>query len=562
MAGAIVLTGGCVVGPAPEDSSRAPRDTVVVGVSAEPETLFLPSLDPNAITPATQVAGAIHLPLTQRDEKNEYLPRLAARVPTLENGLAAVAKDAGGKDQLTVRYEIREGAKFSDGSPVTSDDVKFSWELALNNDAPIASRATAQRYLEIRTPDAQTVEVVYRSGQLDPLYSTFCCWIVSRRTVGSVDPKTIRESQALNRSPVSNGAYRVAEWSPGSSIRLEAVEDFVLGTPKTRSVVFRFFSDPNTLLSLVREDQVQVATSDAVGPDQIPAVERSVDAGVTPRYSTMHTWEHLDFNLGDPTDPRKPHPILGEPTVRHAIAHAIDRPRIAQQLFFGKASPIHSFLFGPSWAAATESQLALYPFDRSKATRLLEEAGWIAGADGVREKSGRQLELKLQSTSSSKLREQISAEIAADLQAVGIKVTRELIPATHLFATGGGGPLSARSFDLALFAWIQQEDPQSFVYICDQTPTSANGFRGQNFTGYCNPAFDKVMLDANGRLSREERLPLYLEAQSIWTKDLPVLPLFPRLRIDVASGKLRNLKTPPTSTPLTFNAFEWELLAP
>jgi peptide/nickel transport system substrate-binding protein len=544
--------------PPPGDAGT-PRDTIVVGVSAEPETLFLPSLDANAITPATQVAGAIHLPLTQRDERNEYVPRLAKRVPTLENGLATVAKDAAGKDQLIVRYELREGARFSDGSPVTSEDVKFSWELALNRDAPVASRAVAERYHEIRTPDAQTVEVVYRAGQLDPLYATFCCWIVSKKAVAPVDVKAIKENQTLNRSPVTAGPYRVAEWSPGASIRLEAVEDFVLGAAKTKSLVFRFFSDANTLLGLLREDEVHIGTSDAVGPDQIPAIERLADVGVTARYTTMHTWEHLDFNLGDPTDPKKPHPVLSEPTVRHAIAHAIDRPRIGQQLFFGKAAPVHSFIYAPSWAAASESQIAVYPFDRGKATRLLDEAGWAVGADGVREKSGRRLELKLQSTSASRLREQISAEVASDLQAVGVKVTREMIPAAHLFATGGGGPLSSRSFDLALFAWIQQEDPQSFVYICDQTPTSANGYRGQNFTGYCNPAFDKVMLDANGRLNREDRRPLYLEAQAIWTRDLPVLPLYPRVRIELASAKLRNLKSPPTSTPATFNAFEWEL---
>ncbi len=548
-------TGGGTAAPV-----SANRDTIVIGMSQEPDTLFGPI---SSMQVASNVLAVLNQGLTVRDQDNKYQPRLAEQTPTLENGGAKLTKTADGKDQLTVTYKIRDGAKFSTGDPVTSEDVKFTWELYLNKDVPIVSRVTAQKYQAVNTPDAKTVEVVYKPGELDPLYfSLFGVAnpvIVPKKVVGAIDPKTLKDSLIV-RQPVYPGPYRVQEWQPGASITVVANDDFWLGKPKTKTLIFKFISDTNTLLAQLRAGQVDVATNDGTSLDQVPELDKlPSEAGMTPHYTPAQVWEHIDLNQRDPKDASKPHPILSEKRVRQALMQGIDREAMTKQIMFGKVSPINSFIFGANWAKAADTDLTVYKYDPEAAKKLLDDAGWKVGADGIREKDGKKLELKLQSTSGNKLREQTTQVMANQLKAIGVRINIDLLPASKYFATRGDGPLSAGTFDLGLYAWVQADDPQSYIYSCDQIPTKANNFSGQNYPGYCNPNFDKVMNDANNKLKQDERKPLYLQSQKIWTADLPVIPLYQRLNIDVARSTLKNFKNAPTNTPAMVNAWEWEL---
>lgn len=562
-AAALAIVGAACVAtsvetPAVPGAAGRPKDTIVIGMSGEPDTLFAPGSSRQV---QLNVTAVLSQGLTVRDDQNVYQPRLALTTPTIENGGALLTKTADGKDLLTVTYRIRPGAKFSNGEPVTSDDVRYSWELCLNPDAPIVSRTTCTYYDRINTPDPATVEVVYKPGRLDPLYFSFCCTIVPRKVYGAADPAKLRDGP-LGRAPVYAGPYRVREWVAGSSITVEANPDFWLGVPKTKTLVFTFVPDPNALLAQLRAGQIDVATNDGVTLELIPGLDRlAAETKLRPSYVPAQVWEHLDFNLRDPKDLSRPHPILQDGRVRRAIAQGIDRDAITTRVLHGKVTPIHSFLYGSSWARAADSELTVYPYDPDAARKLLEDAGWTAGTDGTRERRGARLELRLGSTAGNGLREQTAQLIADQLRAIGVNVTLDLLPAASWLATRGAGPLSAGTFDLGLYAWVQGDDPQTHIYGCDQIPTKENGFSGQNYPGYCNRDFDAAMAVANAKLLRSERRASYLAAQKIWTADLPVLPLYQRPNIDVASGELRGFRGTPTSTPVTFNAWEWELPA-
>lgn len=544
--------------PSPAPAAVRVKDTIVIGMSGEPDTLFTPV---SSLQVATNVRVVLSQGLTERDDQNVYQPRLAERTPTLENGGAKLTKTADGKDQLAVTYRIRAGAKFSNGDPVTSDDVKYSWELYLNKAVPIVSRTTATYYDRIDTPDPSTVVVVYKPGQLDPLYFSFCCTIVPRKVYSAVEPAGLKGTAALVRTPIYAGPYRVKEWVPGSSITVEANPDFWLGAPKTRTLVFKFISDPGTLLAQLRSGQIDVATNDGITLDQIPELEKlAAETNLKVAYTPALVWEHIDFNLRDPRDQSKPHPILGDRKVREALMRGIDRDGLTRQSLFGKVSPITSFIFGSSWAKAADGDLTLYGYDPDAAGKLLDAAGWKVGAEGIREKAGSKLELKLGTTAGNTLREATTQVMASQLRAIGVKIDLELMPSAKWFATHGEGPLSAGTFDLGLYAWVQGDDPQTFIYSCDQIPTKENNFSGQNYPGYCSKDFDAAMAIANTKLLQSERKPSYLAAQKIWTADLPVMPLYQRLNIDVANKDLKSFKSTPTNTPVTFNAWEWELL--
>lgn len=547
----------------PAATPVALKDTIVVGMAQEPDTLFAPI---TSMYVASVVQSFINKGLTERDNENVYQPRIAERTPTLENGGAKLTKAADGKDQLTVTYKIRDGVKFSNGDAVTSEDFKYSWQLYLDKDVPVVGRVTANRYQAVNTPDPKTVEVVYKPGELDPLYFAFCCSLTSKKAVDAVGgPAKIKDSK-LTREPVYAGPYRVKEWAPGVAITLEARDDFWLGKPKTKTIIVKFIADTNTMLAQVRAGQVDIVTEDALGLDQIPELDKlEAETSAKAIYTASATWEHIDFNHRDPKAGAAanagPHPILSDKSVRQAIAHGVNRESITKQILYGKTKPLHSFYFPPSWATPAESDITLYPFDQSKAKSLLEAAGWKVGADGIREKGGQKLELKLASTAGNKMREQTTQVMANDLKAIGMKINIDLQPAAKYFAARGEGPLSGATFDLGLYAWVGGDDPLSTLYYCDQIPTKENNFSGQNFPGYCNQEVTRLMKDGNNRLLQAERKPLYVQAQKLWTADLPVLPLYQRLNQTIAPKSLKNFKPAPTNTPPSWNAYEWELPA-
>jgi peptide/nickel transport system substrate-binding protein len=544
----------------PAEQTQAPlRDTIVVGMSQEPDTLFFPI---GNMYVATVVSSAINKNLTERNDKNEYIPRLAEKTPTIDNGGAQLTKTSDGKDQLTVTYKLRDGVKFQNGDPVTSEDVKYSWQLNQNKDVPVVGRSTGARYQTINTPDPKTVEVVYKPGELDPVYFSFCCTIVSKKLFSTKDLKNIK-TDPFGRTPIYTGPYQVKSWDAGSAITVEAVPDHWMGKQKTKTIIFKFVTDANTLLAQVRTGQVDVVTEDALTLDQIPELDKlPTEAGVTPYYMPSATWEHLDFNLRDPKDGAvsgaKPHPILSDKRVRQAIAHGINREAMTKQILFGKTKQLNSIYFPPSWAAASDSDVTVYNYDQAKAKALLDEAGWKVGGDGFREKDGKKLELKMQSTNAA-IRAQTTQVMGNDLKAIGIKVNIDLMVSTKFFAASGDGPLYSGTYDLGLFAWVGGDDPLSFIYLCTEIPTKQNNYTGSNTPAYCNKDFDTAVNAANNSLKQEERKPLYVQAQKIITGDLPILPLYQRLNQSLAKTKLKNFKPAPTNTPPTWNANEWEL---
>jgi len=539
--------------------TAALKDTIVVGMSQEPDTLFFPI---GNMYVASVVSSAINKNLTERNDKNEYIPRLADKTPTIENGGAKLTKTADGKDQLSVTYKLRDGVKFQNGDPVTSEDVKYSWELNQNKDVPVVGRSTGARYQTINTPDVKTVEVVYKPGELDPVYFAFCCTIVSKKLFATKDLKNIKQDP-FNRQPIYNGPYQVKSWDAGSAITVEAVPEHWLGKQKTKTIIFKFVTDANTLLAQVRSKQVDVVTEDALTLDQIPELDKlPTEAGVTPYYMPSATWEHLDFNLRDPkvgaVNDAKPHPILSDKRVRQAIAYGINRDAMTKQILFGKTKQLNATVFPPSWAAASDSDVTVYNYDVNKAKALLDEAGWKVGGDGVREKDGKKLELKMQSTNAA-IRAQTTQVMGNDLKAIGIKINIDLMVATKYFAASGDGPLYNGTFDLGLFAWVGGDDPLSFLYLCTEIPTKENNYTGSNTSAYCNKDYDKAQGEANNKLNQAERKPLYIQAQKIISADVPILPLYQRLNQTLAKTTLKNFKPAPTNTPPTWNAHEWEL---
>jgi peptide/nickel transport system substrate-binding protein len=249
--------------------------------------------------------------------------------------------------------------------------------------------------------------------------------------------------------------------------------------------------------------------------DQVIALEQRHPQRFRYLYKITTSYSHLDVNLE--------HPALKDKRVRQALLHAADRETIVRQVYGGKSAVAHSSVNRLQWMATDE--VKKYPFDPAAAKRLLDEAGWSVIKDGVRHNAaGERLTFSLAGVAGIKTNELVMSVLAAQWRQVGIDARIRGQPARVFF----GDTLQRRKFDgLAFFGWIVSPEsvPRTIVHS-SMIPSAANGWQGQNFTGYKNPEMDALIDAIERELDQEKRRQLWKRYQDIYAEDLPALPMF------------------------------------
>ena len=546
----VVVLATCAPEPGPRVGAG---DTAIVALRDQPETLFAPL---GTSSEALTVLGAMTEGLVVEDEKGDLEARLAERVPTLENGDATLTRREDGRQVLAVRFRLREDARWQDGTHVRASDIRFGWQLVSNRELKAMQYGASPRIEDVRAVDERTVEVVYRAGQLDARYALCCnAFVLPEARLRDVPVAQLGESD-FAREPVYAGPFAFKERQGNTSLVLERSPYYALGPSRLRSIVFVFRSDPDGLLRDLAAHRVDLAAG-VYGVDSAGALSTIEPRGVRALYTPMLALEHLDFNLRDPANLSKPHPILGVREVRAALAMAIDRDKLARNATAGRAPPPLSYIAPPSWAAPSASDVTTYPFDVRAAERLLDGAGWTRGPDGARRRQGSRLDLRLLVASGNVQRDEAARQIADALGKTGVAVSVEDVSMAGL--TSARGRLATGQYDLALYAWVGERDPYgwSLLYHRGQVPTAANGFTGQNFPGWSDEQFSTLADEAASVFDRDTRQSRYAEMQRLWTAALPALPLYQRVQVDVADARLRELRPQPTRRPVTWNAARW-----
>ncbi len=259
-----------------------------------------------------------------------------------------------------------------------------------------------------------------------------------------------------------------------------------------------------------------------------------------------------------------PHPILGDPRVRQAIAYCTNRPELIQSVYSYLTPEQQQGLLMDTnlpkthWAAAGAADgIVTYPFDPDKGKALLDDAGWtLPEGATVRNKDGVPLSLEF-TTTNAQFRITWATVLEQQLlKNCGIQIIRKHAPGSWWFGSASG--LRRRDYELGAFAWVGEADPGGrTLYACDQIPLPDNNWNGQNYMGWCNETASKAITAANNTLNREERIKNYKAFQVEFTKDMVSLPLFQRLEAYGWNKALKNMKPDPTEY-ITANAYEWE----
>jgi len=483
--------------------------------------------------------------LVRADPDGNFVSRLA-EVPSVEAGTIS-------EDGLTLTYKLLDGLTWSDGDPFTSRDVQFTWETIMDDANAVNSQNGYDQIASIETPDDQTVVITYVK-LFAPALSLFSI-------PEAVLPAHVLEGQSLadadyNRVPEGTGPYMVTEWNSGQSIILDKNPNYrVPDRPLIDRIVFKIIPDQNAGIAQMRTGDIDVFWNiDTAVIEQFTGMD-----GVTVQVTPSSNIEYLGLNTSADSEPENPHFALSDPDVRTAIAAAIDRRPIIDELLFGLSEEATSPI-GLGWASP--EGLSNPPYDPDLSRTLLEQAGWVDSGDGIREKDGQRLTLEISTPSGQQVRELTEQVLQEQFKAVGIELVINNVPAATLFGNWAeDGKLKRGNFDIVMDTWGAELDPDSFLstlFRSNQIPNEANEGEGWNFFRLENETLDAAIDAGRSTLDIDARKAAYRTVVEEILAAGVYIPLYKRSMLDAFSDSVSGQSPNPWSN-FTWNAETWVL---
>lgn len=486
----------------------------------------------------------------------------------------AVTYDGKGSiqmDQMQVTFRLLPGLTWSDGLPITADDSVFAYTLAA--DPKMAgSKFLMDRTHSYEAADDVTVQWWGRPGFIDSTYLTNFWMPLPQHLWAQIPVDQLTSSAESSRSPIGWGPYVIQEWVAGDHVTLARNARYFRaaeGLPKFTTLTFRFVPDPAAAVS-----DLIAGTCDILDPSisldgQVDLLRTMADQKqLQVLFATPPVMEQLAFGIRpaaydngyNATSDRPDY--FGEARLRQAVAMCIDRQKVVDSVLKGLSSVPASFV--PAEDPLYNTSATTYSFDVAAANALLEKIGWRdidnnpstpRQAFGIQNvPNATPLELNYITTGAAQ-RTQVSTIVADSLAQCGIQVNVEYLDQKALYAAGPGGLLFGRNFELAEFAMGSTGvEPPCDWFSSTEIPNAANYWVGTNISGYSSPAFDAACQTVQQSLTDETAYAdAYHLAQSIFTQDLPVIPLYWRIKIAVARQGFCNFALDPTASSSLWN---------
>jgi peptide/nickel transport system substrate-binding protein len=515
LAGCVLL---CAVLAACGTAGTGERRHVVVALQEAPQVLNTHVVD--GYTPTTFWVTAPVLSGAFR-----VTPELAYE-PVLVTSAEAT------EDPPTVTYRLREEAVWDDGTPVSAEDLAFTWRVLTDPDHDIAMRAGYEQIEDAEILDAKTVRFTF--------HTPYAAW---RELFAQVLPAHVLEGEDFDdvwddALTAASGPFRFSSWERGGDLVLVRNERW-WGEPATLDrVVIRF--DDSIDASAARLAGGEAHVVHLVPTEDVAERLRRLE-GVRVETGLGTHWDHLAFRLD--------HDLLGRPEIRGAIAHAIDREVVVQELItpiHPDAVPLDSAFTLPDQPGYAPAWASTLSHDPAAARRLLAEAGCVEGDDGVAVCGEQRLSLRYATLAGDLRREQLFEVLQAQLAATGIEVVADLAEPSVLFER-----VPAGDFDLAEFAWVGGPDPEGGVDIwhCDGA---------LNFTGLCDDELDALLAATRTTIDPDERLAVVHAADTRLAELLPAVPLFQTPSLLAADAALDGPRDNPTLAGPLWNLEEWQ----
>lgn len=513
------ILSGCGNSDKKESTSKGKdANTIVYGISTSPSGVFNPILTDSIYDDA--VCEMIYTSLLKLDKEQNLKPYLAEKYEI-------------SPDQKTITFNLRKDLKWSDGKPLTSKDVAFTFTSLANKDyqgehgEDVSMIVGAKEYKEgkadkvagIETPDDNTIKLSFIQPYGPAITNLGTTGIIPEHIWSKVPEGKWKESKDLMSKPVGNGPFKLISFTEGQDAKFEKNDEFFGNKAKTNNIVFKVVSE-DTVASDLKNGDIDLA--DVTNLKKADVEELKKDGfKVYKHQNTMFQYMGLNY--------RKP--IFQDKKVREAIITAIDRGGMVEKLIEGNGEIKNVPMLSSSWAYPKEAKLLEYKYDTKKAEKLLEEAGYTK-KDGVMTNSeGQQLSFKLDVPTGNSVREQAAQIIQENLKAVGIKVELNKMEFPALMEKVVGN----HDFDMYMMGNNLTPDPDLTAYWSKNSISNTKGEMGWNISGFTTPELETILAEGANTTDKDARKAAYKKFAEYMNEQIPWIYLFEQ-NVEIATS--------------------------
>ncbi|MEA2525487.1 MAG: peptide/nickel transport system substrate-binding protein [Thermomicrobiales bacterium] len=413
------------------------------------------------------------------------------------------------EDGKTYVFTLRQGVTWHDGQPFTAHDVKFTWEIiahpdnttgaqlynffALLEGAPEFRSGAATEITGVKVVDDYTLEARLTAASAPFLTIGSNQYIVPKHVLADVPVAKMLE-HPFARAPIGTGPFVFEAWNAGDSIIGKAYDNHFAGRPALDTIVQRLVAlDANSLVTALKSGEVNAAN---LTLDALDALEGSSDLRIIQKGGQAN--QYIEFNLANP--------LFADLKVRKALSFALNRQAIADLAWNGRAK-IYNSVFPYDWWP-TKQDTTIFDNDPAQAAQLLDEAGWVLGSSGLREKDGQSLSFTMHAF------DQVWWQIVQQQwKEIGVEAKLEIVD----------WPTMSTQFYLNhKFEAVALHIPYT-LYTDPHYALPGYFLSANNRNSYNNPRSDELILAAAATSNQEERQALYYEWQEVIAQDVPHL---------------------------------------
>ena len=497
--------------------------TLVNAMAGEPSNLIAMVAGDSA---SSAIAGNIFNSLIKYDENLNYAPDLAESWKISNN-------------QKTITFKLKKNLKWSDGSPLTSEDVLFTWKLITNPATRTPYGSDYQLVKEASAPDELTFKITYASSYAPALDT----W-----TALHILPKHILKDEDINktffsRNPTGSSYYKLDEWISGQQVVLKASNNSTSGPPSIEKLISRIIPDTSSQFLELTADNIDLMNINPIQYQRVFPARKDLQQKIALYKELGNGYTYLGFNL-------KKAPF-NDIRVRQALNFAIDKDEVIKGVLLGLGESISSpYKPGTRW---NNPNLSPYPYKPQKALKLLSEAGFVKNEDGFLVKDGKSLKFEI-ITNQNKQREMTAVLIQRRLQEIGVEVSIRVIE----WASFVNRFIKTGDFDVVVLGWGLSLDPDQF----NIWHSSQQGPGQFNFLGYENKKVDKLLELGRKELNPQKREKIYHQFSKYLLEDSPIVYLYAGYGLSAVHKRVKGIKKPSPPAGIYHNNYNWFIPKP
>jgi len=485
-------------------------------------------------------------PLAAAGPDGKPVALLAAEVPTLDNGGVS-------KDLKTVTWKLKPGIKWSDGSDFTADDVVFTYQYMADEKTAATDSEFTVGVQDVTAKDPTTVVVTWKDPNPNP-YQLFVSGqgnIIQKKQFQEFMGEKAKDAPG-NLKPIGTGPYKVTDFKPGDVVTYEINDNYRdKDKPFFKQVQFKGGGDATSAAravfqtgdfdygwNLQVESQVLNQLMQGGKGDMITATSGNV--------------ERLLINFADPnapgderSEPTTKHPFFSDLNVRKAFAMAVDRKSMAEQLYGVAGKPTCNIVSAPEDVVSKNTDsMDVCKYDIAAANKLLDDAGWAKGSDGIREKAGQKMSVIYQTTVNP-LRQKEQDIVKKGWEQLGVQVELKSVDAGVFFSSDAGNPDTAGHFftDVEMFTnGPEQPDTTNYLagWLSTKIAQKSNDWRQSNYHRWSNPEYDALWNQLKTETDANKRKDLVIKMNDMLVSQVVVIPMV--ARTSPTSGKSKQLQ--------------------